>query len=157
MPETCLGSGGSRDIIGLNGEVSCEENTPIIAICEATQTSDDRLILNLVASVGDLFAFELRGAAIERDGTLTESSCEVTIIEDELAYGGDLGGCGAEEPSMEQPCQITNVVVSDDAGADLAFDIECQELISGTTGNAFDVGGLGGGPSTIRFARCSGL
>jgi len=151
---TCLGPGGLREILGLNGEVSCDDVTPVVAICEATRRSDGGLILTLVASVGDRFAFELRGATVDSTGTIVSGGCELTIIEDELSYGGDLGACGAEPPSMAQPCQISNVSLD---GAEISFDVECEALLSDVTENAFDVGGPNGGPATVRFARCNGF
>lgn len=154
---TCLGNAGLRDILGVNGEVSCDGETPVIVICEATQMSDGGLILTLVASVGDQFAFELRGARVDPDGSMVTGSCEITIIEDGLSYGGSLGTCGREPPSMDQPCQIYNVILGDADGADISFDVECEALLSGTTGNSFDVGGRDGGPAKIRFARCTGF
>lgn len=154
---TCLGSGGLRDILGLNGDISCDGETPVVAICEATQKSDGGLILNLVASVGDVFAFTLRGATVDSDGGMVTGSCEITIIEDELSYGGSLGRCGTEPPSDVQPCQITNVVVGDADGADLSFEVECLALLNDITERAFDVGGPDGGPASVRFARCTGF
>lgn len=152
---TCLGNGGLREILGVNGEVSsCDEETPVIAICEATRRPDGGLILTLLASVGDRFGFELRGATLDPDGSTVSGACELTIIEDQLPYGGSLGTCGAEQPSMNQPCQISNVVLG---GADISFDVECRTLLSSTTGNSFDVGGPGGVPASIRFARCTGF
>ena len=152
---TCLGDAGLREILGLNGEVSCVGDNPIIAICEATLTSEGDPILTLVAAVGDLFAFELRGAAVG-PGSTVGGSCEVTIIEDELAYGGSLGRCGGEEPSLQQPCQITNVAFGED-NADVALEFRCEDLRSSTTGDVYDVAGPDGGPATVRFARCTGL
>jgi hypothetical protein len=151
---TCLGNGGLREILAVNGEISCDDETPVVAICEATRTPEGGLILNLLASVGDRFGFELRGATVVPDGTTVSGACELTIIEDQLAYGGNLGACGTEPPSMNQPCQISNVVVG---GADISFEVECEALLSSTTGNSFDVGGPGGGPATVRFARCTGF
>ncbi len=151
---TCLGSGALREILGVNGEVSCDDVTPVLAICEGTRRPDGGVILTLVASVGDRFGFELRGATLDPDGSTVSGPCELTIMEDQLAYGGDVGVCGAEPPSMNQPCQISNVVLD---GADISFDVRCEALLSGVTGNAFDVGGPNGGPATVRFARCTGF
>ncbi|MDH3728068.1 MAG: hypothetical protein OER77_11110 [Myxococcales bacterium] len=151
---TCLGTGGLREILGVNGEASCDGETPVVGICEGTRRSDGGLILTLVASVGDRFAFELRRATVDSDGTMVSGGCELTIIEDQLAYGGSLGTCGAEPPSMDQPCQISNVALG---GADISFDVECEALLSDVTENAFDVGGPNGGPATIRFDRCTGF
>ncbi|MDH3623974.1 MAG: hypothetical protein OES69_11870 [Myxococcales bacterium] len=151
---TCLGTGGLREILAVNGEVSCDEETPVTVICEGTRRSDGGLLLTLVASVGDRFAFELRGATVDSDGSMVSGACELTIIEDELSYGGDLGACGNEPPSMDQPCRISNVALG---GADVSFDVECEALLSDVTGNAFDVGGPNGGPATVRFARCTGF
>lgn len=159
LAETCLGAGGLRQILGVNGEISCDLETPLVAICEATQRSDGGLLLTLVASVGDEFAFALRGATVDPNGSMVSGSCEITIIEDQLPYGGGngRGRCGAEPPSTEQPCQISNVILGDADGADLSFDVECSTLLSGTTGRSFNVGDPEGGPATIRFARCSGF
>jgi len=151
---TCLGTGGLREILAINGEVSCDGETPVIAICEGTRRSDGGLLLTLVASVGDRFAFELRGATVDSDGSMVSGACELTIIEDQLSYGGNVGACGAEPPSMDQPCQISNVVLG---GADISFDVECEALLSNVTEKAFDVGGPNGEPATIRFARCTGF
>ena len=55
---------------------------------------------------------------------------------------------------MQQPCQLSNVSVE---GGDVVFDLECDAVLSDTTGLAFDVGAVGGGPTTIRFANCTGF
>ena len=60
--------------------------------------------MTLQASVGDGYAFELD--AILGNGTV-EDVCNVTIVEDEALY--DFGACGTDPPSMEQPCQLTDV------------------------------------------------
>lgn len=151
----CLGNGGFREILGVSGEVSCDGETPLIAICELQRFEGGQL-LTLVASVvdefGHEFAFELRGAAVESNGSVSGTACAITIIEDQVSYGGRLGACGDAQPSMEQPCQISNVVLGD---ADISFDVACQGLLSDTTGNSYNVGGREGGPARIRFARCT--
>jgi hypothetical protein len=55
---------------------------------------------------------------------------------------------------MEQPCQLSNVSVE---GSEVVFDLLCDTLLSSTTGLAFNVGAVGGGPTTIRFANCVGF
>ena len=147
-PLTCLGAGGQREIVGGHRQTACTGD-PIIAICEAVERSDGRFI-SIVANVGDKFAFEL-GAKIVSDGSVEESSCNVTIIEDEVPY--DVGTCGDEEPSMAQPCQLSNVSTE----GEVVFDLECRSLFSSVTDTAFDVGAVGGGPTTIRFANCTGF
>jgi len=152
---TCLrpegGPAGARELFGLNGETSCERDDPVLAICEAQETEAGDLLITLEAAVGSQFAFELRGAVVDRDGTNVEGTCQITIVEDSASYGGSLGACGSEPPSLEQPCQISNVVVDDAAGIDLSFDFECEGLISPTSTQGFDVDG------SARFARCQGL
>ncbi len=128
----------------------------MVGICEATRRSDGGFILTLEASVGDRFAFELRGATLDSNGTLVSGGCELTIIEDQLSYGANIGRCGAEPPSMEQPCEISNLDLND-GSADISFDFECQALRSAVTGSAFDVAGPSGAPATVRFARCTGF
>jgi len=59
-----------------------------------------------------------------------------------------LGACGEDPPSVDQPCQLLNVETS---GNEVAFDLNCASLVSGTTGFAFDVG------ATIRFSNCTGF
>ena len=51
---------------------------------------------------------------------------DVTITEDGAVY--DLGGCGTEEPSMEQPCQLSNVSAE---GGEVVFDPEIGDLAQG--------------------------
>lgn len=153
---TCLGSGGVRNIVGVNGGPSCDDEPPVVAICEATERADGDLILTLVASVGDGFGFSLRGATIDPEGSMVMGSCEITIVEDQASYGGNAGRCGSEPPSMEQPCRISNVTLGG-ADADLSFDVECENLVDGVSNRAFDVGGTNGGAATVRFLRCDGL
>ena len=151
-PETCLGDAGQRSIVGKHGQLSCTGD-PIIATCEAVRRADGTRIVTLEANVGDKFAFELRGATIDTgDGSVEQSGCNVTIIENELPY--DMGACGTEPPSMEQPCQLSNVSVE---SSDAVFDLQCNSILSNTTGQGFDVGAVGGGPTTIRFANCTSL
>jgi len=150
--DTCLGDGGRRAIVGEHRQPACTGD-PIIAICEAVAKPDGTRIVSLEADVGGEFAFELRGATIDAgDGIVEQTACNVTIIEDELPY--DIGACGTEPPSMEQPCQLSNVSVE---GGEVVFDLECDAILSSTTGLGYDVGALGGGPTTIRFANCVGF
>jgi hypothetical protein len=155
--ETCLGDGGLREIVGQHGEQTCTGD-PIIASCEAVERSDGTRLLFLEASVGsgiDEFAFELRGASIDAGGT-AQTACVVTIIEAGDAYGSIemLGACGGDPPSVDQPCQLSNISAM---GGEVSFDLECATLVSRTTGFAFDVGALGGGPTTMSFTNCSGF
>ena len=150
--DTCLGSVGQHAIIGARGETSCTGD-PIVASCEAVERPNGLTVIFLEANIGSDFAFELQGATIDSGGNGTEqTACNVTITEDGAAY--DLGGCGTEAPSMEQPCQLSNISTE---GGEVVFDLECKSLISRTTTNGFDVGALGGGPTTIRFSNCSGF
>jgi hypothetical protein len=150
--ETCLGVVGQRAIVGEHRQPACTDD-PIIAICEAVQKPDGTRIVSLEADVGGKFAFELRGATIDAgDDIVEQTACSVTIIEDQLPY--DIGACGTEPPSMEQPCQLSNVSVE---GSEVVFDLLCDTLLSSTTGLAFNVGAVGGGPTTIRFANCVGF
>ena len=150
--ETCLGEFGQRAIVGARGSLACD-GEPIVAACEAIERANGLQVIFLEASVGADFAFELRGATIDTgDGSVEASECTVTIVEDGLPY--DVGRCGTEPPSLEQPCRLTNVSTGNGA---VVFDLECHSLISSTTGNAFDVGAVGGGPTTISFSNCDGF
>jgi hypothetical protein len=152
VEETCLGIVGQRAIVGEHGQAACTGD-PIIAICEAVERSDGTRIVTLEADVGGKFSFQLRGASIDTgDGSVEQSGCNVTIIENGLPY--DMGACGTEPPSMEQPCQLSNISVE---GNEVTFDLECDSLLSSTTEWVFDVGAVGGGPTTIRFANCVGF
>jgi len=149
---TCLGSVGQRVLVGDYRQTACTGDQ-IIAICEALERSDGKKVVTLEASVGGDFGFELSGATIGADdGSLQAAGCNVTIIEDGLPY--DLGRCGSEPPSMEQPCQLSDISLEDN---EISFGLECASLLSSTTDLAFDVGAVGGGPTTIRFANCAGL
>ncbi|MGD8824173.1 MAG: hypothetical protein PVI24_04270 [Myxococcales bacterium] len=153
-PETCLDDGigvYERSIVGEHGQTSCTGD-PIIASCEAIDRSTGTSI-RLEASVGNPFpdfAFQM-DALIGMDGA-TVSACNVTIVEDQLAY--DMGSCGTEPPSIEQPCQLSSISVD---GSDISFDLQCESLWSSVTLQGFDVGATGGGPTTIRFANCAGF
>ena len=83
---------------------------------------------------------------------MVQSTCNVKIIEDQLPY--DIGPCGTEPPSVEQPCQLSNITVD---GGDITFDLRCESLLSSTTGLGFDVGATGGGATTIHFGNCTVL
>ena len=154
-PETCLGNVGNRAIIGARGDMSCTGD-PIIVSCEAVHRTDGRTVFFLKANINDRFALELAGASVDAgDGSAEASGCFVRILENQAEYGGLVtGGCGTDAPSLEQPCQLSNISTG---GGEVVFDLECRSLRSSTTGNAFDVGALGGGPTTIRFANCIGL
>lgn len=156
--ETCLGNLGQRAIVGASGDAACT-GEPIIVSCEVIERPSGGRAVFLEASVDGSdenltadFAFELRGATISEDGAVTGSGCNVTIVEDGLAY--DVGGCGDDAPSMEQPCQLSNISID---GGEVVFDLECVSLLSSTTENGFDVGAVGGGPTTIRFSDCTGF
>lgn len=146
--ETCLGPVGQRAIVGSRGDTSCT-GAPIVVTCEAVDRSDGSTFVSLKASVGDGYAFELD--AILGNGTV-EDVCNVTIIEDEAMY--DFGACGTDPPSMEQPCQLTDVSTDND---EVVFGLQCESLVSTTSGLGFDVGAVGGGPTMIRFAHCRGF
>lgn len=151
--DTCLGDFGSRTIAGAHGEISCTDE-PIIATCEVVER-DELTVINLKASVGG-FAFELKGAAAETaPGAEEQTVCLVTITEEGVDYGRTviLGVCGREEPSVEQPCQISNVIA--EAGV-IAFDLECHALLNGVSGYGFDVNANSGQPP-ISFSNCSGF
>jgi hypothetical protein len=150
-PKSCLGTVGQRAIVGEHREPTCTGD-PIIAICEAVQRADGTRIVTLEANVGDEFAFELRGATVDTDGGVEQTGCNVTIIEDGLRY--DIGACGTEPPSMLQPCQLSDVSVE---GSDVVFGLECDSLVSSGSAQAFDVGAVGGGPTTIRLSNCVGF
>jgi hypothetical protein len=143
--ETCLGQGNQRAIVGQNGQGTCTDD-PIIASCEAVERDGTRLVF-LEANVGDAFAFELRGARIDPGGA-EETACAVTIVESGDAYGRMLGACGEDPPSMVQPCQLSEISAT---GGEVGFDLECDALLSSTTGFGFDVRG------TFRFSNCTGL
>jgi len=148
--ETCLGQGNQRTIVGQNGQGTCT-NDPIIASCEALERSDGTRLVFLEAHVSDRFGFELRGATVDPgDGTREPAACVVTVMEGGDDYGGMemLGACGEDPPSVDQPCQLLNVETS---GNEVAFDLNCASLMSGTTGFGFDVG------ATIRFSNCAGF
>ena len=148
--QTCLGAVGQRALIGGHGQASCTGD-PIIAVCEAVPRSDGSRTVTLEASVDGRFAFELRGATVSNGTMVEQTACNVTIIEDQVPY--DVGGCGAEPPSMAQPCQLSNIRI---VGSEVAMDVQCESLFSSVIGtSAFDVGAVGGGPATIRFVNCA--
>jgi hypothetical protein len=149
-PETCLGSVGQRTIEGEYREISCMGD-PIIAICESVERADGTTFIGLEANVGNDFAFELSAIVNRNDTSVGPTSCDVTIIEDQLPY--DIGTCGQDPPSMEQPCQLTNVST---VGGEVSFSLQCVSLLSSTSSLGFDVGAVGGGPTTIRFQNCTG-
>ncbi|MGB5193782.1 MAG: hypothetical protein WBN70_12435, partial [Polyangiales bacterium] len=154
-PDTCLNvsedgffAPGWRSIIGSRGDTACNGDVLVVE-CEAVERPDGRTFISLDANIGDEFAFQLD--AILGDGSV-EDVCDVTIIEDQAPY--DFGVCGIDPPSMEQPCQLSNVST---ANNEVVFDLECQGLLSMTSGLGFDVGAVGGGPTTIRFSNCTGF
>ena len=149
--ETCIGNGGQREIVGEHGQAVCDGDQ-VIARCVAVEQSDGTTKLTLEANIGDKFAFELRGATVDSGGSVEQTACNVTIIEDEVPY--DVGACGQEPPSVDQPCQLSNISVE---GSEVIFDLECDSLLSSVTDLGLDVGALGGGPTPIRFANCSGF
>ncbi len=153
--DTCLGDGGQRSIVGEHRQPACTGD-PIIAICEAVQGADGTRIVTLEANVADDFAFELRATTVETgDGLVEQTDCHVTIIEDHASYGGSLlGRCGEDDISMVQPCRLSGISVQ---GSELSFELECKSLINATSVLAYDVGAVGGGPTTIRFANCTGF
>jgi len=153
--QTCLGPVGQRAIVGEHRQTLCTGDA-LIATCTTVPRADGATDVSLEAEADrdemgfPKFAFEL-GAKI-RPGNGSVESCNVNIIEDGVPY--NVGACGVEPPSMEQPCQLSNVSI---AGDEVAFDLECNALMSSITVLGFDVGGIGGGRATIRFSNCSGL
>jgi hypothetical protein len=143
---------GRRSIVGSRGDVACTGD-PIDVTCEAVEQSDGTTFITLKAHVGDNFAFELDARLGE--GSVGES-CNVTIIEDGAMY--EYGGCvAAPEPtSMELPCALSNISTE---GGNVVFDLECDPhaILSRTSALGFNVGAVGGGPTTIRFSNCTGI
>jgi hypothetical protein len=146
--DTCLGPVGQRSIVGSRGETACTGDELIVE-CEAVERPDGRMFISLDANVGNEFAFQLD--AILGEGSV-EDMCDITIIEDQASY--DFGACGLDPPSMQQPCQLSNIST---ANNEVVFDLECEDLLSTTSGLGFDVGAVGGGPTTIRFSNCTGF
>jgi hypothetical protein len=146
--DTCLGPVGQRSIVGSRGETACTGDQLIVE-CEAVERPDGRMFISLDANVGNEFAFQLD--AILGEGSV-EDMCDITIIEDQASY--DFGACGLDPPSMQQPCQLSNIST---ANNEVVFDLECEDLLSTTSGLGFDVGAVGGGPTTIRFSNCTGF
>lgn len=152
LANTCLGSAGERTVIGARGETACD-GQPIAVGCQDIGRPNGVRTVFLEASVGADFAFELRNATIDpADGSVETEGCSVTIVEDGLPY--DIGDCGPEPPSMAQPCQVSDVLSEN---GEVSFDLICRSLLSSVTGNGFDVGAAGGGPTTIRFSNCERL
>jgi hypothetical protein len=150
-PDTCLGPVGQRSIVGQRGDTACTGEVLDVR-CDAVERPDGRRFIALEAYVGDDFAFTL-DAILGTESV--EGTCEVTIIEDGADYGGlATGACGSASPSVDQPCQITNVSTE---GGEVVLDLQCESLLSSTSGLGFDVGAVGGGPTTIRFSNCSGF
>jgi hypothetical protein len=118
--------------------------------CEALRRAEGLTSVLLRASAGDDYELEL-DVLLGNNGTV-EDRCNVTIVEDGLAY--DLGACGTEPLSMEQPCRLSDISTG---GGQVAFGLECESLISSTTANGFDVGAVGGGPTFVTFTNCEGL
>jgi hypothetical protein len=149
--ETCLGPVGQRSIVGMRGDIACTGDALDVR-CESVDRPDGRRFVALEAYVGDGFAFLVD--AIVGDGSV-EDVCRVTIIEDGADYGGlATGVCGLDAPSVDQPCQLSNVTTE---GGVVEFDLECESLLSSTSGLGFDVGAIGGGPTRIRFDSCTGF
>jgi len=149
-PDTCFGVAGQRAIVGEHRQPSCTGD-PIIGICESVDRADGTTFISLVANVDEAFAFELTAVVDTNDESVGAFSCNVTIIEGQEAY--DMGACGEDPPSMEQPCRLTNIVTE---GGEVAFDLQCVEILSSASGRAFDVGGVGAETTRIRFQNCSG-
>ena len=150
--DTCLGPIGQRAIVGQYRQAACTGD-PIIAMCDAAERPDGSRVVTLEADVGGDFALELRDAVIDvGNGSLQPSACNVTIIEAGVPY--DIGACGGDPPSIEQPCQLSSIIVQ---GRDITFDLQCDSLLSSVADLAFDVGAVGGGPTTISFGNCAGL
>ena len=146
--KTCLGSVGQRAIVAENGQTACTGD-PVQVICEVVERANGSRTVTLKANVGSEFSLELLGATVDTGGVVEQTACNVTIFEDGLAY--DTGACGTDPPSMEQPCQLSNVSVE---GSEVAFDLQCRSLLSGVTLMGFDVGAVGGGPASVHFMSC---
>lgn len=148
--DSCIGEGSQRAIIGEHGQAECGDR--IIAICESVAraggTEDITLEVNVDRSGGSLprFAFELSVKIDSSDDSV--DFCNVTIIEDDVPY--DIGDCGQEPPTMQQPCQLSDISTE---GNEVSFNLECRSLISSVTGSALDATST----APIRFANCTGF
>ena len=159
LGETCLGVGDDRQIFQFNGADACpdDDTNPgrVVATCEGVEREDTVFSLNVEASVAGLYGFEIRGLLINvaTNAVVPSDGCNVTIIENGQIY--DQGACGIEEPSEDQPCQISQLFV-DQRGEEISMLVACNRIIS-SVGTEFDVGGPEGGPATVIFENCDGF
>ena len=155
LGDTCLGQVGRRSIVGADGDESCSA-APIDVTCRAVR-SGERTLLELGTwvvengALGEIYGFEL-DAIVNGDSW---ERCNVTIIEDGAAF--EFGGCvvAPEPTTVERPCQLSNLSTT---GGEVVFDLECRPnpiLNVGVLG--FNVGAVGGGPTTISFSNCTGF
>ena len=147
---SCIGAGSQRAIVGEHGQAECGDR--IIAICESVARTGGTEDITLEANVdrgggsSPRFAFELSVKIDSSDDSV--EFCNVTIIEDDVPY--DIGDCGQEMPTLQQPCQLTDI---DTGGNEVSFNLQCRSLFSSVTGLALDVDSA----APIRFANCTGF
>lgn len=164
--EETLGCPGAveHDICGYNLSDPCYEGMPSPTLsCSVTEMEGATRTINFSAQQGGGFSIRVEGLVVPfNGGSGGGAGCRVSVVEGNNRYEGR---CGGAEPSMEQPCQITNVAFRDDLGnPTITGEIFCQYLPNEASRSLrIEVTNIGMGPgpastpATFRFANCSGL
>lgn len=163
--EMTLGCEGAenRDICGFNLSDPCEGFVDEATVSCSVRQDDATRTINFSARQGAGYSLAVSNLQVPRDGgSATGGECRVTVVEGANTYSGL---CGGSPPSEAQPCQITNVVFSDDMGnPQFEGDIFCQFLANRATPTLqIEVTAIGSGPTPasepgrFRLVNCGGL
>ncbi len=156
-----------KTIFQFNGQPGVSGET-VRARCEATEdASGDFLEVVLEASEGDNTGFLIRNLRLgtQGGGFVASPGCEVTVTQEGFEYIGD---CGGDAPSAEQPCELSDIDVSEEVdddfgknvgGPQVSVSVRCTELPSRQNAQVRrDVLGKGATPKALlRFAQCDGF
>jgi hypothetical protein len=162
--EMTLGCPGpvDHDVCGFNLSDPCEVGAAQAQLSCNVVESDASRVINFTAQQGGGFSIRVSGAVVARAGGSAMGTCEVRVVEGANTYEGI---CGSSLPSEAQPCQISGVTFTDDAGnPTVEGDIWCQHLPNRATPNLeIEVTRVGPSPEDrmtpahFRFANCDGL
>lgn len=151
-----------RDICGFHQSDPCRDGDAEATLaCTVVETETTRTV-NFSATQSAGFSITVQNLAVPRGGgSSTGGACRVRIGEGANVFEGL---CGGSPPSEAQPCQISNVVFSDDMGnPTITGNIFCDDLKNQANPNLeIEVTAVGPGPGPagmpgrFRLANCSG-
>lgn len=120
----------TRDVQNLDGEAPMGGGGRFAVNCSVNDRAG-RKVLTASVDNADGYGFEIRDAEfpMATGGVVSGAGCTVTVDESGNQYRGP---CGANPPTVDQPCRISNLVVNTDMDGNpqIEGDLLCFHLPS---------------------------